>query len=386
MLTKFRLYTIPVLIGLVIVSVLIGGCSTQTTSPGTPTPSSPTQTTTPPGKVYELTYALFQPAAAALSVKNTEFAQELEKRSNGRIKITVHGGGSLLGAPAMYQGVADGIADMGNGISSYDPGAFPFTSIAELPTSAESGWAISNANYDLLDKYKPKEWNDVHLLTTVGTAADFLAMMMGKQQIKTIEDWKGKSIRTNHADVVTAMGGTVKDVPMADVYDSLSKGVLDGVMGSTEPLKSWKLGEVTKFITLNGAPVQPSIMWYNIMNKDTWDSLPADLQQIVTDVSREYSGKLGLEWDNQAVAGIQFAAEQGDTIYSLPANEEERWTAAILPLIDARLADLATKSGLTEQQVTEAWTYLKARVDYWNSQQAANNITPVMDRMKAAVE
>ena len=373
---KFLLIPLVVIL---VTGLVLSGCAEPAPTPAPAPAPSPA-----PAKVYELSYALFQPAAAALSVKNTEFAQEIEKRSNGRIKITVQGGGALLGAPAMYQGVVDGIADMGNGISSYDPGAFPFTSIAELPTSAQSGWAISKANYDFLNKYQPKEWNDVHLLTTVGTAADFLGIMMGKTQIKTIADWKGKSIRTNHADIVTAMGGTVKDVPMADVYDSLSKGVLDGVMGSTEPLKSWKLGEVTKYITLNGAPVQPSIMWYNVMNKKTWESLPADLQQIVTDVSQEYSGTLGLCWDDQAVAGIEFSKAAGDTIYALPKDEQDRWEAAIFPIIEDRLQTLGSKSGMTQQQVTEAWNYLKSQVDYWNSQQAANGITPVMQRMQAA--
>ena len=379
---KFLLIPLVVIL---VTGLVLSGCAEPAPAPA-PAPAPSPAPAPAPAKVYELSYALFQPAAAALSVKNTEFAQEIEKRSNGRIKITVQGGGSLLGAPAMYQGVVDGIADMGNGISSYDPGAFPFTSIAELPTSAQSGWAISLANYDFLNKYQPKEWNDAHLLTTVGTAADFLAMMMGKTQIKTVADWKGKSIRTNHADIVTAMGGTVKDVPMADVYDSLSKGVLDGVMGSSEPLKSWKLGEVTKYITLNGAPVQPSIMWYNIMNKKTWESLPADLQKIVTDVSVEYSGKLGLCWDDQAVAGIEFSEAAGDTIYVLPKDEQDRWEAAIFPIIEDRLQTLGSKSGMTQQQVTEAWDYLKSRVDYWNGKQAANGITPVMQRMQAATK
>ena len=385
MLKQFRLYTVPLVIALLALAVL-AGCSGTTTSSTPAATSSTSMTTTTSAKVYELSYALFQPAAAALSVKNTEFAQAIEAASNGRIKITVQGGGSLLGAPAMYQGVIDGIADMGNGVSSYDPGAFPLTSIAELPTNAQSGWAVSNAMYDFFEKYQPEEWSDVHLLAPVSTAADFLAIAMGKQEIKTKEDWKGKTIRTNHADIVTAMGGTVKDVPMADVYDSLSKGVLDGVMGSTEPLKSWKLGEVTKYVTLNGAPVQPSIMWYNIMNKKTWDSLPADLQQVVTDVSREYSAKLGLEWDNQAVAGIEFAAQQNDTIYTLPEDEEARWTETITPIIGTRIQEVTSKSGMSQDQINEAWEYFKSRVDYWNDQQAANGVTPVMQRMQDAIK
>src|SRR4030043_2400183 len=96
----------------------------------------------------KLTFALFQPATAALSKMNTEFAMEIEKRTNGRVQIQVFQSGSLLGAPAMFQGIRNGIADMGNGITSYSPGNFPFTSITELPNDADSGWAVSHAQYD----------------------------------------------------------------------------------------------------------------------------------------------------------------------------------------------------------------------------------------------
>lgn len=338
-----------------------------------------------PPKVFELSYALFQPAAAALSVANAEFAKEIERGTNGQVKITVHHAGSLLTGPAMYEGVRTGIADMGNCLTVYNPGTFPFTSIAELPAQADSGWAVSNAMYDFLAKYQPKEWNDVHVLTTVGDGFNIGAIAMAKTPILKLEDWKGKTLRVVNPKVVTALGGTVKDLPMADVYDALSKGVIDGEVGSAEPLKSWKLADVAKHITINAGVVQPSIMWYNIMNKDKWNSLPPDIQKTITEVGREYSGKLGLVWDDQQVAGIEYAKSVGCTIYVLSQDEAVRWTAAILPVIDAHLKDLTTK-GFTQQQVEDAWNYFKSRLEYWNGQQAKNNVTPVRDRLQEIIK
>jgi TRAP-type C4-dicarboxylate transport system substrate-binding protein len=336
-------------------------------------------------KVIKLTFALFQPATAGLSKANTEFAKEIEKRTNGRVQIQVFQSGSLLGAPAMFQGIRNGIADMGNGITSYSPGNFPFTSIAELPNGAQSGWVASNAQYDFLAKYQPKEWNDVHVLTVVSSGYDIAGIGTAKKPIQKLEDWKGKSIRTNHAEIITALGGTVKDIPMAEVYDAVSKGVLDGVVGGLEPFKGWKLGDVSKFFTVNQAPVQPSIMWYNAMNKAKWNSLPADIQQIITEVSREYSGKLGLAWDEQAVAGVEYCKSVGDTIYVLPKSEADRFVAAILPVIDARLKNLTSK-GFSQKEVEDAWTYFKSRIDYWNGQQASHNVTPLMARVEKVLK
>ena len=338
-----------------------------------------------PAKVYKLTYALFQPAAAALSVKNTEFAREIEKRTNGQVKITVFQGGSLLSGKAMYEGVRSGIADMGNCLTVYNPGAFPFTTIAELPALAESGWAASNAQYDFLAKYQPKEWADVHILTTVGDGFNIGAVAMAKTPILTLEDWKGKTLRVVNPKVVSALGGTVKDVPMADVYDSLSKGVIDGEIGSAEPLKAWRLADVVKHITVNAGVIQPSILWYNIMNKDKWNSLPPDIQKTITDVGREYSGKLGLAWDAQQIAGIEYAKSVGCKIYMLSKDEADRWTAAMLPVIDAHLKDLTTK-GFTQQQVEDAWAYFKSRLEYWNGQQSQHNVIPTRVRVEQVMK
>jgi TRAP-type C4-dicarboxylate transport system substrate-binding protein len=333
----------------------------------------------------KLTYALFQPATAALSVKNTEFAKEIEKRTNGRVQIQVFQSGSLLGAPAMYQGVRTGIADMGNCLTVYNPGVFPFTRIAEMPAAAQSGWAVSNAIYDFLMKYQPKEWNDVHLLTTCGDGFNIGAIAMGKVPILKLEDWKGKSVRPVHADVITALGGTVKDLPMAEVYDAISKGVLDGEVGAAEPLKSWRLADVAKHITLNFAPAQPSIVWYNIMNKDKWNSLPPDIQKTITEVGKEYCGKLGLTWDEQEVAGVEYAKSVGSKIYVLSKEEEARWQAAIATVIETRMKDLTAK-GFARQELEDAFNYFKSRLAYWNGQQSKNNISPLMVRLPQVIK
>lgn len=336
-------------------------------------------------KPIKLTFALFQPATAAVSKMNTEFAQEIEKRTNGRVQIQVFQSGSLLGAPAMFQGIRSGIADIGNCLTSYTAGNFPFTSIAELPNDGESAWAVSYAQYDFLQKYQPKEWNDVHVLTVCSPACDVLGIGTGKKAILKLEDMKGKSFRAVHADIITALGGTIKDVPMAEVFDSIAKGVVDGEVGSTEPLKSWKLGDVCKYITINTAPVQPAILWYNAMNKTKWNSLPPDIQKIFTDVSKEYVGKLGLTWDDQAVAGVEYSRSVGDSIYVLPKEEAARWTAAIMPVVDARLKNVVAK-GFTQKEADEAWTYFKSRVAYWNGQQAKNNITPLLTRLEKVLK
>ncbi len=316
---------------------------------------------------------------------NTEFANTINTRTNGRVHITVYAAGSLLGSPGMYQGVKNGIADMGNDLTSYNAGVFPFSSITELPSKAQSGWAVSNAMFDFLTKFQPKEWNDVHLLTVCATGAEVLGVSMVKTPILKLEDWKGKTVRGNQVEIINALGGTVKDVPMADIYDALSKGVVDGNIGSSESLKAWKLAEVCKYVTVNSAPVQPSTIWFNVMNKSKWNSLPADIQGIITDTSKEYSAKLGLTWDNANIEAFVYAKSLNDTINILSPDEVQRWTQAITPIVNAHLSALTSK-GFTQQEVQDAWQYFTSREDYWNGQQANNNVSSLIDRLIESIK
>jgi TRAP-type C4-dicarboxylate transport system substrate-binding protein len=128
----------------------------------------------------------------------------------------------------------------------------------------------------------------------------------------------------------------------------------------------------------------PAVVIYNIMNKKKWNSLPPDIQKIITELSYEYNRKFGLTWDEQLVQGIEYSKSVGNKIYVLPKEEAERWTAAIMPVVDARLKSVIAK-GFTQSEVEEAWAYFKSRVEYWNGQQAENNVLPVQAQMEAVL-
>lgn len=352
---------------------------------GLPFGSDAQAQTAAPDKAIRLTYTLFQPATAVLSIRNTEFAKDIEKRTNGRVKVTVYQAGSLLNGPATWEGVKTGVADMGNDISAFIPGILPFSLITELPVPAQSSWAASNAIYEFIEKFKPKEWNDVHMVTICSTAFELLAASMVKTPIIKLEDFKGKAMKSTQADCVVALGATIKDMPNSELYEALAKGVVDGHINHTEPLKAWKIAEVVKHVTVNSARLQPSTLWFNIMNKKKWESLPPDIQKIITDVGREWSPKLGAAWDDQALAGIEHAKNLKCKIYVTPPEEAARWEAAISTVIDARLNKIVAK-GFPEQEVKDAWKYFLSRVEYWNAQQAKNNVPPLMDRVKKLVQ
>ena len=73
----------------------------------------------------KLNYSIFFPAPHKNTVLATEWAQEIEKRTNGAVKITMFAGGTLTPADKCYDGVVKGISDIGFSVLAYTRGKFP---------------------------------------------------------------------------------------------------------------------------------------------------------------------------------------------------------------------------------------------------------------------
>ncbi len=74
-----------------------------------------------------LSYSIFFPATHAHTVLATEWAAEVEKRTNGAVKINMFPGGTLTPPDQCYDGVIKGISDIGMSVNSYTMGRFPLT-------------------------------------------------------------------------------------------------------------------------------------------------------------------------------------------------------------------------------------------------------------------
>ena len=97
-------------------------------------------------------------------------------------------------------------------------------------------------------------------------------------------------------------------MPQPETYDALQKGVVDGTFCPIETLKGWKQGEVINSVTDTSAIGYTTAMFV-AMNKKAWDKLPADLQEIFTEVSEEWVDKHGEAWNKADEEGRAFVKE-----------------------------------------------------------------------------
>jgi len=290
----------------------------------------------------KLNYSIFFPAPHKNTVLATEWAQEIEKRTNGAVKITMFPGGTLTPADKCYDGVVKGISDIGFSVLAYTRGKFPLTEVSDLPLGIKSGAVATKVINEYYKKFKPNEFDEVKVMYLHGHGPGILH---AKKPVNTLDDLKGMKIRCTGmaAKIVTALGGVPVAMPMGETYDALSRGVVDGSMAPQESLQGWKWGEVVKY-TIENFGSSYSTGFFVVMNKDKWNSLPPDVQKVIEAVNVEWIEKTGKLWDEIDKEGREFTLARGNQIIALSREEDEKWAKQVRPILDEYVANMKAKN------------------------------------------
>ncbi len=304
-----------------------------------------------------------------------EFCRELEKRTGGGVKVDYYAGGSLLKAPAMFDGVVSGIADIGYSHVYYTAGRMPVTEAAGLPLGYPSAWVGSQVLNDFYQEFKPKEFDAVKVLW-LNTSPN-TAIATANKPIRKLEDLKGLTIRAPGlaGEVIKALGATPAPTPMMEVYDALAKGVIDGETSNFETLFAFKFAEVVKYTT-SVWQINNPYPFYLVMNKNSYKKLPPDIKTIFDTLVGEYKERYILTWNAVDFIGKAFGTKKGVTFIELPPSELPKWQAAVKPVIDNYVKKMAGK-GYSEAEVRRWIKFLRERIDYWTKRQIALRIPSI---------
>ncbi len=279
-----------------------------------------------------LTYSTFFPATHMHAKLSDAWGKEVEKRTNGKVKVTLFPGGTLTPPAQCYDGVVKGISDIGMGVMAYTTGRFPLIEAIELPLGYTSGRQATRLINAVYEKFKPKEFDDVKVMYL---HAHGPAIIHTKTPVEKMEDLKGLKLRCpgTLARYITLLGGTPVARPQTETYDLLQKGAADGLSGPIEVLKGWKFAELIKFTTENYASSY-SLGFFVVMNKKKWDALPKEAQQAIEAINKEWIEKTALAWDEIDKEGREYTLSRGNKIIKLSPEEDARWAKTVLPVLD----------------------------------------------------
>jgi TRAP-type C4-dicarboxylate transport system substrate-binding protein len=279
------------------------------------------------------------------------WARMVEEKSGGRLKITIYPGSTLGKATDHYDLIKDGIADMGFTTPGYTPGRFPLITVTELPLLFKTSRGGSLAVMSIFDKHFKTEFKDVKVLWFwVHPPGHF---HLARKPVKVLEDLAGLKIRAATpmlTTMVKTLGAIPVSIPAPDTYTALERGTVDGTIFPWEAISSFKIAEVLKHHVASGLYVAPL---FTFMNLKKYESLPPDLRKVIDDLSgawgAEFNGKV---WDQNELVGIEAIKKAGGTIYTLPAEERQRWAAKLKPVEEEWLKSMEAK-GLPGRQLLQ---------------------------------
>ncbi len=273
------------------------------------------------------------------------WGKDLEKATNGEVKLTLYPSMQLGGKPPeLFRQAVDGVADLVFTLPGYTSPAFPRVGIIELPGLKEDGFEATAMMWDLLDPYLLPEFKGTKVIALWG-AEDAGLMTRTDKAYRTMDELKGLRIRAPsaaQAKQVQYMGAVPIAAPITQVYPGLERGTMDGAMVPFTTILDFRLGEVAKGFTIAG-PIFGRSVFLIAMNQKKYDGLSAANRAVIDKLSgRELSRKatdVYIKRAEQAVASVKGKAD----LYELPKSEQERITKTLRPIIDEWIRDSEAK-------------------------------------------
>jgi TRAP-type C4-dicarboxylate transport system substrate-binding protein len=299
-----------------------------------------------------LSYAFFAPAGTFPGRQMAHWSEQLKKRSNGKVEVKTYPGGTLLGARDMYDGVTKGVADIGLGSPSYDPGRFPLTAGISMPLDFPNATVASQTLWAVTKEFKPKEYDGFKVIAMFTTEPGYI---QSRNPVRNLADLQGMKLRAagTGVPVLKALGAAPVGMAMPEVPQAVQTRVIDGTMTSREVLRDFKLAEQLKYVTDYPTVV---VTFAAVMDSKRWDALPADVKKLIDELAEEMPVWTGKYHDQENVdAALAWAKkDHGLQVLTLPAQEKAAWDAKLAPLVDEWIAEAKGKGLPADRYIARA--------------------------------
>jgi TRAP-type C4-dicarboxylate transport system substrate-binding protein len=262
------------------------------------------------------------------------FAAEIAKRSGGDLAAEVYPNSSLIKTNAQFSAMRKGALDISLYPMPYAGGELPETNIGLMPglvTTYDQGlrWKKEPVGKALTDFLADK---GIILLTWVWQAGGVASK---PRAIVAPEDAKGLKVRGGSKEmdrVLQTAGAAVLSVPSNEIYAAMQTGAMDAALTSSTSLISFRLEEVSKFLTSGRGKSYWFMFEPLMMSKEVFDKLPKAQQEAIMSVGAdlEKSAVDSAKADDIAVADVY--AKKGAKVSDLDDATLAKWQALAKPV------------------------------------------------------
>jgi TRAP-type C4-dicarboxylate transport system substrate-binding protein len=277
----------------------------------------------------------------------------MTEQSGGRLKFVSYHGGSLLGGRDLMTGAAEGTADITsvgpNNLVvmplTYNLGTLPFLGFKSMPQATQIYLKLYDKYPEIQDEWKEQ---NVHLI--YARSMPPVQLFTTEKPVQKTGDIKGLKIGFTDigmvAQVMEGFGAVPVQVSLPDMIMSLSSGLIEGwsnhiavtnVFGALEYLPNY-----TKFGDGGLAMASTAI----VMNENSWNNLPPDLQEIIMEgYANDRDEREKLDWSagGEIDRAEQVVLDQGGQIIELTPEEIAQWSAGALDIQQAWVAEMETE-------------------------------------------
>lgn len=326
---KKNLFTLvcSICLALVLAALLLPACAAEAPTPvPTPTPTpTPTLTPTIP-EVITLKYAEISPQAEIGRQSTSAWmCEEIEKRTNGRVKMEMYWGGTLVEAKTALYLLQKGVCDL----TVTPQGWYPVQlSLSMLP--AFSSWPadiIKNGQdcFKLYDEFPELQEVYKRFNARMFTMWPYEGYeIISTKPIRNLADLKGMKICFTALEAFAEAAGVV-NVPVlsVDAYTGLQRGIIDGFCCNLDAFTRYKHYEVAKYLT-QGLSF-PKYCIEGVINLDTWNELPTDIQKIIIEVGKENSDLYAQMQLDARTEALELYKSEGVEIIQFPGEDKDEW-------------------------------------------------------------
>jgi TRAP-type C4-dicarboxylate transport system substrate-binding protein len=262
------------------------------------------------------------------------WTEEVNAAAAGVIEVKLFPGPAIANLGNVYDRTINGVADIAWGNFAPVTTQFPRTNVATLPFEARTGAEASLGMWRLFESgVITPEFHQVKVLALTTFPGIYLRT---RKPILTMADLKGMKI-TAEGRVTTQslenLGATPVHMSVGELYQSLSRGTVDGAAIAWPAVPVFKLFEVTSH-HLEVALGNDS--GYVIMNKESYARLPQRGRDVIDRFSGEALTRRLMTVIDSAIATARGRTEAmpGQVIAKLAPDEEARWAARVAPAIE----------------------------------------------------
>lgn len=263
-----------------------------------------------------------------------KFAQDVEKRTGGALKFDIYPNASLVKVNSQFSALRRGALDLSLVPISYSGGEVPETNIGLLPALVPS--------YEVGSKWKDAEVGKLlsQILAEKGVLVVTWIWQAGgvasrSKPLVTPDDAKGMKIRGGSREMDMMFkdaGASVLSLPSNEIYAAMQTGAMDAALTSSTSLISFRLEEVSKFLTSGRGKSYWFMFEPLLISKQVFDKLPKAQQDAIMAVGADLE-KFAVESamaDDNAVAGVYVKA--GAKVSDLDDATLKRWQALARPV------------------------------------------------------